>query len=331
MPMNKRIEKIPGYSKVEQLKNNKQAIVFLVCVVIATVLWFLNALNKDYSSTISYPVKYVNPPTRQFLSNEPPSKLELKVDAHGFTLLRHKLSLSFSPIILNLSNITKGVSHTQGSYDVETSKHLKRIASQVSNEITVREVHPEVLQIVFDSLKSKSVPVRQNIEMSFKPQFNLKNPIRLTPASVQITGPAASIDTIYFLLSEKTSFTNLDASIEKNIEILHPEKTTIVPEEVLLKIDVEKFTEKEIKVPIQILNQPEGVKIKLFPSEVKINCLVGLSEFENITPKNFQAVIDYNLINTETINLPVVLQSKSSYVELLRFKPETVEYLIETN
>ncbi len=329
--MNKRIEKIPGYLKVEQLKNNKQVVVFLVCLLIATALWFLNALSKDYSTTISYPVKYVNAPSHQFLSNEPPSKLELKVDAHGFTLLRHKLSLSFSPIILNLTNLTKGVSPKNRTYEIQTRQHLKRIASQVSNEIQVLEVQPEIIRIVLDSLISKTVPVMANIKLDFKSQFKLKNPVSLLPTEVKITGPATSIDTIDFLLTEQKRYSNLDATIERNLEIIHPKKTTIVPQKVLTKINVEKFTEKELKVPIHIINQPPNLKIKLFPSEVKLNFLVGLSEFDNINSSDFKVVVDYALIDSGSSNLAIRVESKPVFIDLVRIKPESVEFLIETN
>lgn len=328
--MNKKIEKIPGYAKVEKLKNNKQAIAFLVCVLIATALWFLNALSKDYSTTISYPVKYVNPPARQFLANEPPSKLELKVDAHGFTLLRHKLSLSFSPIILNLTNITRGVQPKNRTYEVVSNRHLKRIASQISNEISIREVQPDVLYIILDSLKSKSVPIKAAIELAFKPQFNLKNPLALSPIEVMITGPAATIDTIHFLYTENKTYNDLDASIDKNLEILHPEKTTIVPEEVALKVNIEKFTEKELKIPVQIKNKPADVNLKLFPSEIKLTCLVGLSEFDEINSTDFSAVVDYATINASSSKLAIQITLKPSFIELIRYTPENVEYLIET-
>ena len=328
--MKKKIEKIPDYLKVEKLKENKQAIVFLICIVIATALWFLNALSKDYSTTISYPVKYVNPPVHQFLANEPPSKLELKVDAHGFTLLRHKLSLSFSPVILSLSNITSGVKPNNRTYQVSTARHLKRISSQVSNEIKIREVLPEVLYIDLDSLKSKSVPVKTDIDISFKSQFNLKNPLVVTPNKVTITGPAADIDTILFLSTEKKSYKELDNSIERKLEIIHPGNTTVVPEEVLINIDVEKFTEKELKIPVEIVNKPKDVNIKLFPSDIKVSFLVGLSEFDNITSSDFSATVDYGTITGSSTSLPIKVKAGPSFIELRRIIPENVEYLIET-
>jgi hypothetical protein len=328
--MNKKLEKIPGYSKIDKLINNKQAIVFLVCVLIATALWFLNALSKDYSTTISYPVRYVNAPNRQFLSNKPPSELDLKVEAHGFTLLRHKLSFSFSPIVLSLSNLTEDIEPTNRTYRVQINHHLRRISSQVSNEIKILEVQPEILVIVLDSLISKSVPVKADISYDFKPQFNLKNPVVVSPETIKITGPASTIDTINFLSTKMKLFDGLDASLEKSLEILHPEKTTIFPEKVTVRIDVEKFTEKELKVPIQIKNRPTNVNLKLFPSEIKVSCMVGLSEFDNINPSDFSAVVDYNSISDETIKLAITIESKPSFIELNRFAPQTVEYLIET-
>jgi hypothetical protein len=329
--MKKNLKKISGYFKVEKLRNDKRVIVFAVCLLIATVLWFLNALSKDYSATISYRVKYVSAPTNQFLSNEPPSKLDLKVDAHGFTLLRHKLNLSFSPIVLNLTTITNNLNQNSGGYMVNTSTLIRRISDQISNEISINSIEPTYLQIRLDSLLTKFVPVKPNFELTFKPQFNLREPVSVLPKQVKITGPAAELDTIYFLRTEKILFDKLDSDIKKSMEILYPENTSINPKKVSIQIPVEKFTEKELSVPIQIKNIPENVKIKLFPSKIKLTFLVGLSEFENITSANFQVFVDYETINSDNENLKVYIETKPSFIQIQRFSPENVEYLIETN
>lgn len=329
--MNKKIKNIPEYFQLERLKNDKRIVVFLVCLAIATGLWFLNALSKDYATTISYPVKYVNPPSKQFLANKPPSKLDLKVDAHGFTLLRHKLSLSFSPIILNISNITKDIEQHESTYQIPASSLLSRIRSQVSKEITIMELYPDLLTIVLDSLKTKTVPVTANVEYTFKAQFNLQNPVWLDPAEIRITGPSAVVDTIKQLKTEAESFDNLDDNVEKQLNIRLPERITAVPEKVVIHIDVEKYTEKVLRIPVLVRNKPETAKIKLFPSEVQVSCLVGMSEFDNLSANDFSAYVDYNDVSNTANRLQVSIERKSSYVQLVRTNPETVEYLIETN
>ncbi len=329
--MKRKLTDITGYFKIERLKNDKQIIVFMVCLLIATVLWFLNALSKDYSTVVSYPVKFVNPPKNQFVSNQLPQKLEFKVEAHGFTLLRHKLSLSFSPIVLNLTTLTKQNKLVNGEYSILTSALINRISDQISKEISIEEINPEVFTIVLDSLKTKTVTVEPNVKLLFKPQFNLKEPIGIVPKQVTVTGPASIIDSIQILKTEEKTFDKLEMDEEKVVSVIHPEKTEVKPEKVVLKIPVEKFTEKEVKVPLEIKNKPEGTKIKLFPSEIKVSFLVGLSEFENINSSNFRVTVDYEKITPANSSLQVALDTKPAYIQLLRIYPESVEYLIEND
>ncbi|MCG6186896.1 YbbR-like domain-containing protein [Maribellus maritimus] len=326
-----KLSEITGYFKIERLKDDKQIVVFLICLLIATALWFLNALSKDYTTTVSYPVKFVSPPANQFVSNKLPPKFELQVDAHGFTLLRHKLSLSFSPIVINLTQITRDLEPVADRYSIRSADLINIVSDQISNEISVTNIRPDNFIVVLDSLKTKSVPVRMNAELNFKPQFNLKDPVSILPETVSVTGPAILLDSIQFLETEFKSYERLDADMEKVVTVKHPEKTSIKPEKITLKIPVEKFTEKELKVPIQIKNKPDNVKIKLFPSEVTLSFLVGLSEFENVTSSDFVITVDYNSIRMNVENIGVKTEHEPTFIEILRISPETVEYLIETD
>lgn len=330
--MKRKLSDIIKYLQLEKLKNDKQIVAFLVCLLIATVLWFLNALSKDYTSTISYAVKYVNPPSNRFLSNTPPNKFDLKVEAHGFTLLRNKLSLSFSPIVLNLNAITRNEKSESGTYTIRTEDLMRRVSDQVSKEITISEIRPEFITLVLDSLITKKVAIKLNVKTEFKPQFYLKEPLSASPDSVKITGPATILDTIFALKTEAKTFGQLDAQTERQIGLLHPEKTNVSPEKVMVNIPVERYTEKELKLAVEVRNKPKGVNIKLFPSDIKVSFLVGLSEFESITAADFQAYIDYETItNSHLEDLDVKIETKSTFIQMLRISPTTVEYLIETD
>ena len=329
--MKKKLSKIVGYFNLEKIKNDKRIVVFLVCLLIATSLWFLNALSNDYTTTITYPVKYINPPSNQFLSNQPPSQLDLKVYAHGFTLLRNKLNFSFSPIILNLKNITQDIEPSDNGFRINTNTFLRQISDQISNEITINNIQPEVFYVVLDSLKTKIIPLKTDIKLSFKPQFNLKEPVLLNPKQVEITGPAAILDTINFLNTEKKKLTKLDADVNITLEIIYPEIITIKPEKTEVKILVEKFNEKELVLPIKIKNNKDTLNIKLFPSEIKLAVLVGLSEFEEIDASKFEVFVDYENIKPEIKILEVIVQSTIPNIQISRITPASVEYLIETN
>jgi len=328
--MNKNLTDISDYVKVVQLRNNRRIIVFLVCLIIATSLWFLNALGKNYTTTVSYPVKYINPPANQFMADKTPVKLDLTINGQGFTLLRFKL-LSFSPVILDIAEITKNQNSNSGVYKVLSKNLINEISEQFSNEIRISEVNPEILDIVLDSLVTKTVPVELDLNVEFVPQFNLKNPISTNPGKVEITGPTIVLEKISVVKTKVNIINKLEASIKQEIDLIHPERTTISPEKVTLSIEVEKYTEKELKIPVEILNKPAKTRIKIFPSEIKVLFTVGLSRFENIKSSDFGASVDFNSIVKDANNLNITLYKKPEFIQGVRFNPEKVEFLIETN
>lgn len=328
--MNKDITDISDYLKIVRIRNKRSIIVFLICLAIATSLWFLNALSKEYSAVIACPVKFTNPPEHRFLAEKTPSKLDLYINAQGFLLLRFKL-LPFSPVIFDIEEITKDMETSSGTYRVASRNLISDITEQLSNEIKITNIYPEILTIVLDSLVTKTVPVELDITVDFESQFNLKSPVTTSPNKVQITGPASVLDRISGLKTKVSILNKINSSLIQDIDLIHPEKTTVLPEKVSLSIEVEKYTEKVLKIPIEVLHKPENVRIKLFPSELKVVFTVGLSRFEIIKPSDFGAAVDFNSIVKDVNNLSINLYKKPQFIEGIRIVPEKVEFLIETN
>jgi hypothetical protein len=79
--------------------------------------------------------------------------------------------------------------------------------------------------------------------------------------------------------------------MEQSVPVTHPENTNISPEKVMVLIPVEKFTEKELTLPVQVIHLPEDVNLKLFPPNVKITVMVGLSEYEEVSSRDFQQLL----------------------------------------
>jgi hypothetical protein len=327
--MNKRISEILNYISFKKIKNDQRIVIFAICLLIATGLWFLDALGKNYSATVSYPVRYINPPENLFLISQPPSKFELTVEAHGFTLLRHKLSLSSSPIILNLNSITQNSSGKGSTYTLRTETLIRHISEQISNEITIIDISPNTIELAFDSLASKKVPVTASVQTEFKPQFYRRGIITVEPESLRISGPASVLDTIHYLKTKHTKITEIDSDIEKRVQLSPPKKTSLSEKTVTLKIPVEKFTEKKINLPIQVKNKPLEARIKLFPSEAEVSFLVGLSDYENINSSDFKAFVDYKQAGSNRETLDVIIDKQPPFIKIFRVSPQSVEFLIE--
>jgi len=316
-------------NRLREYFRDKKLMTLLICILIATALWFLNALGKTYTTNIYYPVRYVNMPPDKVLSNEPPSRLELKVTAPGYTIVTYNTIMTYSPIILNLENITRDMKPTPDGYLIRTESLTKNISSQFSSDIILHSVIPDFLTFRFDSLETRIIKIRPQVETGFRAQFNLAGPIRVKPDNVQVKGTRETIDTIRFVYTKKKSFSQLNKTVEDNLELITPEKTELQPERVNIEIPVEEFTEKNIMVPVTIINSPSNEIIKLFPSAVKLTFLTSLTMFKNITPASFSVAADYQDIKPGISALPLHIEKQPDFIQSLKYSPASVEFLIE--
>lgn len=182
------IDKILGYFGVShELHIKRNVITYGVCVIIATVLWFLNALNKEYNTEITYPIKYTDLPKGKLLVSEPPKEMTLSIKAHGFALLRYSISTSFLPIVLNVNSLIDKKDLLE--YTVNMSEIKDRISAQLNSDIQLLSIKPEFITFKFSRFESKRVPVIPQVNYTLKRQYMLKNDISIAPDSVDISGP----------------------------------------------------------------------------------------------------------------------------------------------
>jgi len=81
-------------------KKNWKAVV--LCIFTATVFWFFNALNKDYTTTISFPLAFDFDRDR-FIAVKPlPQDVRINVTGIGWNLLRRSSRLKVPPLIIPL-------------------------------------------------------------------------------------------------------------------------------------------------------------------------------------------------------------------------------------
>lgn len=327
---NQKFSDIKDFLKLEKLRHDKRVVVFLICLLISSALWFLNALSKDYETTIEYPVRYVNLPENRFLANDPPSEFELMVTAHGFALLRNKLHLTFTPIVLNVKRIiADSESADSKTYRITSSELVNRISSQISNEINIREIRPQSFTMILDSMESKRVKVIPDMNIQYQSQYNITSSITIQPPYVTVTGPGTIIDTISAVRTESKKFERVKDTIEESIDLALPEKVTASPQKVQLLIPVEEFTEKKLSVPVTIVGKPEGVNIRLFPSDIQVSFMVGLSSYAKISADDFLFTAAYEDMNSGQQNVEVNLTHKPGFISEIKYSPQTIEFLIE--
>jgi hypothetical protein len=311
-------------------RNREIILTMLVCLLVATVMWFFNALSKDYTTKISLPVEYVNLPRNKFIINNPPKLLNLKVKAFGFALLRYKLTLSLSPFLLDVSDIlNSNVRQSNGFYIINTKNISENISSKLSSEIELLDINPGVFTLAFDSLAVRVVPVGSRAVFSFKPRFGLMSAIKFEPAHVTVTGPVEVIEKTDTVFTVPKIYKNLNSTVSDEIELISSAQIFVEPKQVLLNAVVDEFTERNMSIPVWIDNQPDNFSIRLFPHEVEVSFRIGLSQYTQIRPEDFSLYISWEEIRRNSPELKVNIKKSPPQVKNLKIVPEYVEYLIE--
>ncbi|HKK82288.1 MAG TPA: hypothetical protein VJ909_08565, partial [Prolixibacteraceae bacterium] len=111
------------------LKKDRRPVTFLISLLLATVLWFANALGKKYETNVSMPIQYTGLPTNKALIKTPPSSISVKMEAYGYTLLRHKFNLTINPINFNFSAFTnKTLLEGTHNLSIATNQYIPQIS-----------------------------------------------------------------------------------------------------------------------------------------------------------------------------------------------------------
>lgn len=319
-----------GTTSPVTMPGDRSWVIFIICLVIATILWFLNALSKNYTATIPHPVQFAELPIGKFIINNPPGKLNLKISAHGFALIRYKAGRSFSPLVLNVSELIEETPQaSQGIYVIPTSNLREKISSQLNSELQLMDISPGVFTLVFDSLGIKQVPVAPGVQLDFRSRFGLLSDIVFTPSRVTITGPRNVIDQTDTIYTVPKTFRNLETSFNQEIALVVPLQIMAEPGKVVMSVPVDEFTEKKINVPVWVENQPDNLKIRLFPHEAEISFSVGLSRYGLIKEEDFGLYVSYEEISKKLPVLAVKVRKSPAGVKSVKIFPENVEYLIE--
>ena len=310
---------------------NRRALIFFFFLLLSILFWFLTVMNKEYETSISYPVHYIRFPEKKVLVNDIPDRLELTVNAGGYTLLRYQLQSRIAPIIFDVNSFSLNtVLGDPSTLYILTSYAKDRIAKQLSPEMEILNISPDSLFFQFADKVSKKVPVEPAITISFEKQYMQVGPYLVEPDSVTISGPKMIIDTIKAVDTEPIIMSDVNRSFEMELEMQPLHKVEYDPLEVWIQVPVEKFTEASVKVQIEVINMPDSLILRAFPPTVTISCQIGLSAYETLNEHLFRAVIDYadvgkmlgNKLQVQIIKMPVYIQS-------VNFTPKSVEYIVE--
>lgn len=321
------------YFKEVYFKNDRRVVNFLVCVLIASGFWFLNALNKTYTVKMMVPVTYTQLPNNKILANQLPGKFELTIRAHGFHILKHKISFLFSPLEFNVREMTNNrmTISRRSNFSYPSRQFLTELSNHLSNEneMEILNMNPDTLNFKYDKMGQKWVKVKPMVTVDLEKQYQISGEITTSPDSVLANGPQSVLDTLVLITTNLERFSSVAQPVKAQVTLPMINEVFLDTSSVMVNIPVEEYTEAQLSVPVILKDKSEDVTVKLFPEKVKVSFLVGLSRFPDLSPEDFRLTVSFKDISEGRQKLKVTAESTPAYLYDLKIIPEEIEYLIQ--
>lgn len=319
------------YKNLKRVILNKKVATFFICLCISSFLWLINALNRNYTKTISIPVRYINLPKNKILSVELPKFIQAEVKTTGAKLMFIGFNQSKNEIIIDASAVLNKNKNLR-TVAINTALTVGSFAKILNTEVELIKVKPDSIYFSFGKSYQKVVPVRPTILINFDPFYNYTNKVKITPSFVTLFGDSTVLSSIDSINTEKIVLNDFNSNISQKAKLNIPEELTqrvgLSSDEVLLEINVDKFTEKIVEVPLEAINVPANFQLRTFPDKVTLKLQVPMSEFEKLNPSLFKVVVDYKDSQSNKNKLKVSVIKAPANIKITKISPEKVEYLL---
>ncbi len=302
-----------------QIRIDKERTTLLICVGLSLLIWFFLKLSKEYETDKQIYLEYALPPLMEF-TETPPDHLVATVEGTGGQLLKKFLSQRELSINIDLNSLP--------NQEIQSSELLWKIQEQTG--LSVKNVNRNIIKFSIDSTATKKVPVIPDLKLVFEKDFFQTQPMRWTPDSILLAGPARELQNINQVVTEPAEIGPVSGNLSQTLNIVQRDFKNVValPKEVNLEIFAEQYTEKSFEVPITVVNAPADYQLS--PTKARVSFSVGLSKFESLRQDSFlvEADLSQAIKLGPNKNVPLNLKSYPSWVKSARVSPKVVEFVV---
>jgi len=305
-----RIVKIGRWIKSIIAPKNQDLKIVVLSLLGATIIWFLSALNKTYTSVIKCPINLEYERDGTIAVKSPPEFVEANVTGVGWDLLKQNISFNNQPLQITLDN------------PVETKQiagyAIQPLLSQHLGSLNLNFIITDSITFNIQPLKAKRMFLKINqSHIDLENLYEVVSPIGISPDTVWLTGPLTLVDTLPDTLLIQIPFQDIEEDINQTIPVNPFDQTlvTVDPPEVYVQIDVSKIIDFRKEFEIELVNFPLDSSILINPNRIGLNFKIQ-EEFIDIIPESdFIIIADYNNVNLQDSTVSIEIIEIPFYVE----------------
>jgi hypothetical protein len=299
-------------------QRNWKAVV--LCIFAATVFWFLNALNKTYTTNLRFPLSFDYDHQNFVPVKALPHTIRINVTGNGWDLFRRSAGLKIPPLEIPLER------------PIETKKIIgSTLPAFFTNQIEGLEINYVLTDTIYVDLEPKAgrwVTLQlDTTQISIKEGYGLASYISILPDSIFIEGPKPIVNDLKEPLKLTLPFKNIDDQFMEDVEVQLPSAEVIKrdPPVVAVMFNVEKLVSIEDSVRLVIRNIPSTVWPVIGRKKIPVTITLPQNLADQLVIDSVTAVLDLKKFKRgERMMLPKVAGlppfSKAVRIDSVRVK-----------
>ena len=299
-------------------QRNWKAVV--LCVLTASVFWCFNALNKRYTTTLSFPLQFEFDRERFIAVRPLPSQVRINVTGIGWNLLRRSTGVRVPPLLISLDRPTE-VRKIVGST-------LPGIFSTQLGGFDINFILTDTLHLSVERKGSRLLKLEPDVaEILFRQGYTLTSPVTITPDTVRLKGPLSLLRSLPNPLSIKLPQRNIDEDFQEPVRLtfLNDELIYRNPETINVSFSVDKLIEITDSARLAVINAPKN-SVQLIERQ-KLPCKVAVPEraVNDLTMDSVRAVLDLTGFKRGTKKIMPRLVGLPPYSRVLSIDSVTIK------
>lgn len=269
--------------------------------------------------------KLTNVPQNVLITQELPTDAYVTLHDVGSKLLSYRSGGGLPNITVDFSKFETNKGHVI----LKNSVLKELIQAHILPTSKISAIKPEKVEYYYNTGTYRQLPIVLCSNLKADKFYSISD-VRLYPDSVKVYAPSEVLDTMTAVYTEFFQLQNITERTVRRVPFIHITGTKFMPENMLLRVDVDQITEKTITVPIHKINFPAEKALRTFPASAKVTFQVPMKIYRKITAEDFAIAINYDeVLNNTHEKLPLKLKSVPNGITHVRITPSEVDYILE--
>jgi hypothetical protein len=270
---------------------SQKPLVIGVCLLISCILWLSFTLQEERTVTLSMPTLVSGIPGDQALAEQPPAAVHVQLRGEAVDLIR--LYLDPPPVPLPA--------------DDEAVQLEDAITLSERYRVSVEDVNPERVRLQLEPRMEQTIPVRPRLRVQTPEAYELLQPPRVVPGSIQVAGAASVIEDLEAWPTDSLLITGLRDSVARPVGLIDTLDRIVTRgrDRVVVVAEAGRFAEATREIDVEVTGVPSDQNlVTLEPSTIRVRYRVLFDQlFESERATDFFATVSYDQIRSDTTGL----------------------------